>query len=191
MRYTPALDGQLHVLPPIEYLGEKPQLRKLGHMGILNFCITRTKRDVSLSITNIRARRLGFDHRVQIGSGAHPTSYRIGTGGPFLEGKRPRREADHSSPSSAEFKNKWSYISNTLCVFKQAQNTTSWRDTWLCIRTTLLCEWNCKYFTFDRIFLTKIWQSKFKIGVLIPELQPHLEFKCFPTHLKIVQKVLQ
>jgi hypothetical protein len=39
--------------------------------------------------------------RVQTGSGAHPASYLMGTGGKA----RPGRDADHSPPSSAEVKN--------------------------------------------------------------------------------------
>jgi hypothetical protein len=40
---------------------------------------------------------------VQTGSGAHPASSPMGTGGPFPGGKeRPGRDADHSPPSSAE-----------------------------------------------------------------------------------------
>jgi hypothetical protein len=40
---------------------------------------------------------------VQTGSGAHPASCPMGTGGPSSGGKaRPGRDADHSSPSSAE-----------------------------------------------------------------------------------------
>jgi hypothetical protein len=36
---------------------------------------------------------------VQTDSGAHPTSYKMGTGGPFPGGKaRPGRDADHSPP---------------------------------------------------------------------------------------------
>jgi hypothetical protein len=43
---------------------------------------------------------------VQTGSGAHPASYPVGTGGPFPGGKaRPGRDADHSPPSSAKVKN--------------------------------------------------------------------------------------
>jgi hypothetical protein len=43
---------------------------------------------------------------VQTGSGAHPASYPVGTGGPFPGGKaRPGCDADHSPPSSAEVKN--------------------------------------------------------------------------------------
>jgi hypothetical protein len=43
---------------------------------------------------------------VQTGSGAHPASCAMGTGGPFPGGKaRPGRDADHSPPSSAEFEN--------------------------------------------------------------------------------------
>jgi hypothetical protein len=42
---------------------------------------------------------------VQTGSGAHPASYPMDTGGPFPGGKaRPGRDADHSLPSSAEVK---------------------------------------------------------------------------------------
>jgi hypothetical protein len=43
---------------------------------------------------------------VQTGSGAHPASCPMGTGGPFPRGKaRPGRDADHSPPSSAEVVN--------------------------------------------------------------------------------------
>jgi hypothetical protein len=43
---------------------------------------------------------------VQTGSGAHPASYPMVTGGPFPGGKaRPGRDADHSPPSSAEVEN--------------------------------------------------------------------------------------
>jgi hypothetical protein len=43
---------------------------------------------------------------VQTGSGAHPASCTMGTGGPFPGGKaRPGRDADHSPLSSAEVEN--------------------------------------------------------------------------------------
>jgi hypothetical protein len=43
---------------------------------------------------------------VQTGSGAHPASCPMGTGGPFPGGKaRPGRDADNSLPSSAEVEN--------------------------------------------------------------------------------------
>jgi hypothetical protein len=43
---------------------------------------------------------------VQTGSGAHPASCTMGTGGPFPGGKaRPGRDDDHSPPSSAEVVN--------------------------------------------------------------------------------------
>jgi hypothetical protein len=42
---------------------------------------------------------------VQTDSGGHPASCTMGTGSPFPGGKaRPGRDADHSPPSSAEFK---------------------------------------------------------------------------------------
>jgi hypothetical protein len=43
---------------------------------------------------------------VQTGSGAHPTSCPMSTGGPLPGGKAlPGRDADHSPPSSAEVVN--------------------------------------------------------------------------------------
>jgi hypothetical protein len=43
---------------------------------------------------------------VQTGSGAHPASCTMGTGGPFPGSKaRPGRDAHHSPPSSAEVVN--------------------------------------------------------------------------------------
>jgi hypothetical protein len=47
---------------------------------------------------------LSLHHRIQNGSGAHPASYPVGTGGSFPGVKRPGREADHSFLSRAEFK---------------------------------------------------------------------------------------
>jgi hypothetical protein len=45
---------------------------------------------------------------VQAGSGAHPASHTVGTGGSFPGCKaRPGRDADHSPPSSAEIKKEW------------------------------------------------------------------------------------
>jgi hypothetical protein len=43
---------------------------------------------------------------VQTGSGIHPASCTVGTGGPFPGAKaRPGRDADHSHPFSAEVEN--------------------------------------------------------------------------------------
>jgi hypothetical protein len=45
-----------------------------------------------------------YYHKVRIvqnGSGAHPTSFPMGTVGSFPAGKAPGRGADHSPPSSA------------------------------------------------------------------------------------------
>jgi hypothetical protein len=45
---------------------------------------------------------------VQTGSGAHPASCTMGTGGPFPGGKaRPGRDADQSPPSCAEVVNEY------------------------------------------------------------------------------------
>jgi hypothetical protein len=56
-------------------------------------------------------------HVVQTGSGAHPTSYTMGTGG-FSPGlKRPGREANHSPPTSAELNKMWIYTSTPPYAF--------------------------------------------------------------------------
>jgi hypothetical protein len=55
-------------------------------------------------------------HRVQTGSGAHPASYPMGTGGSFPGGKA----AEHSPPSSAEVK-------KCVELIPPFPNTSSWR----------------------------------------------------------------
>jgi hypothetical protein len=72
-----------------------------------------------------------FRHSVQTGSGAHPTSYPMGTGAISLGIKRPGREADHSPPSSAEVK-EW------VDLYLHSPNTSSWRGAELSTGTTLL-----------------------------------------------------
>jgi hypothetical protein len=84
-------------------------------------------------LTKLRAGRPGFDsrqepdfspcHRVLTGSGAHPASYPLGTGGLSLVVEHPRHEADHSPPSSAEVKNSWSYTSTPrICLHGMVLN---------------------------------------------------------------------
>jgi hypothetical protein len=58
-----------------------------------------------------------FLHVVQTGSGVHPTSYPMGTGALSLGVERPVREADHLPPTSAEFKNMWTYTSTPTYAF--------------------------------------------------------------------------
>jgi hypothetical protein len=48
------------------------------------------------------AGNFSLHHHVQNGSGAHPASYPMGTGGSSLGVKRAGSEADHSPPSNAE-----------------------------------------------------------------------------------------
>jgi hypothetical protein len=57
-----------------------------------------------------RQRRKDFSSSliVQIGSGAHPASCTMGTGGPFPGAEeQPGRDADHSPPSSAKVENEY------------------------------------------------------------------------------------
>jgi hypothetical protein len=54
---------------------------------------------------------------VQNGSEVHPTSYPMGTGALSPGVKRPRREVDHSPPTSAEVKKMWIYTSTSTYAF--------------------------------------------------------------------------
>jgi hypothetical protein len=62
-------------------------------------------------LTSRQGKDFSLLHSVQPGSGAHPASYPMGTGGSFSWVKRSDREADRSPPSSAEVVNTWSYTS--------------------------------------------------------------------------------
>jgi hypothetical protein len=61
----------------------------------------------ALSFSVVRCHEfLGLPLPLVTGSGAHPASCTMGTGGPFPGGKaRPERDADHSPPSSDEVVN--------------------------------------------------------------------------------------
>jgi hypothetical protein len=54
-------------------------------------------------------------HRIQTGSGVHPASCTMGTGGSFTGGKA----ADYSPPSIAEVKNAQSYICTPSYIFME------------------------------------------------------------------------
>jgi hypothetical protein len=79
-------------------------------------------------VTRLRLRRLRSDSHqgeglfslprcVHTASGNHRSSYPMGTEGFFPEVNWPERDADHSSPPSAEVKNAWAYFSTPPCVF--------------------------------------------------------------------------
>jgi hypothetical protein len=75
-----------------------------GSSGSIVSCLRAGRSGDQGSIPD-RGRVFVFSPCVQTGSGAHPTSYPMGTGGSFPGGKaRPGRDADHSPPSSAEVK---------------------------------------------------------------------------------------
>jgi hypothetical protein len=64
-----------------------------------------------------QGKKFSLLHIVQTGSGVHPTSYKMGTGGFSPEVKRQGREADHSPPTSAEVKKMWIYTTTPPYVF--------------------------------------------------------------------------
>jgi hypothetical protein len=92
----------------------------MGATLFLSLCITSSEPGSSVSKMSgygLDVRAIRFDPRqrrknlssslcVQTGSGAHPASCTMGTGGPFPGAKaRPERDADHSTLSSADVKN--------------------------------------------------------------------------------------
>jgi hypothetical protein len=54
---------------------------------------------------------------VQTGSGVHPTSYTMGTGGSFPGVKRPGHEAHHSPATTAKVKKMWIYVATSPYAF--------------------------------------------------------------------------
>jgi hypothetical protein len=56
-------------------------------------------------------------HVVQTGSGVHPTSYSMDSGGSFPGVKAAGCESDHSPPASAEVKKMWIYTSTPPYAF--------------------------------------------------------------------------
>jgi hypothetical protein len=66
---------------------------------------------------NRNGKEFSLLHVVHIGSEAHRPSYPVGNGGYIPEVKRQGREADHSSPTSAEVKKPSTYISTPPYIF--------------------------------------------------------------------------
>jgi hypothetical protein len=66
-----------------------------------------------------RGQEFSLLHVIQTGSGAHPASYPMGTGGSFpgREVKQQGCEADHSPPASAEVRKTWIYTSTPPYAF--------------------------------------------------------------------------
>jgi hypothetical protein len=77
-----------------------------------------------------RTGNFSLHHRVQNGSGPTQPPIQWVPGALSLGVKQPGREVDHSSPSSAEVKNAWSYTSTpqydliAWCLVKHRDNLT-------------------------------------------------------------------
>ena len=71
--------------------------------------MTRLRLGRSRGPISAGARNLALLQDAQNGSGAHPASHSMATGGSFPEVKLQRREVDHQPPSSAAVQNEWSY----------------------------------------------------------------------------------
>jgi hypothetical protein len=73
------------------------------------------------SRTPVGGKRFSLLHNVETDSGTNPASNKCVLEF-FFGGKGPEREFNHSSPSSAEVKNDWSYTYTPLYVF------TAWAE---------------------------------------------------------------
>ena len=83
--------------------------RHVVHVNTYQAVIRKRSTAVGTATTTLRTGRSGV--RIPVvthGPNQPPTQW---IPGPFPGVKRPRREADHSLPSSAEVKNQWSYTS--------------------------------------------------------------------------------
>jgi hypothetical protein len=121
-RYSCANNAEQQVLGRTQtYPRQLPSLQA-GNRTYTNYAISHPSCEPGSSGSTVSA--YGLDNRaievpssaetkdfscslcVQTGSGAHPASCTMGTGGPFPGGKaRPGRDADHSHPSSAKVVN--------------------------------------------------------------------------------------
>jgi len=63
-------------------------------------------------------RAVSLVRNVQPGCEAHPPSYSVSNGTVSPGVKRPRHQADHSSPSRTEVKNEWRYTSTSLMCLR-------------------------------------------------------------------------
>jgi hypothetical protein len=91
------------------HIPEDSTLQDMRHLKNSNVLITLRSLDIAVGIPEFESRwgqEFTFLHVVQTGSGAHPASHRMSTGG---EGTWCG--ADHSPPTSAEVNKMWIYIS--------------------------------------------------------------------------------
>jgi hypothetical protein len=99
---------------------------------VIIHCVTdiieENKKIMKITLWNICHNRISFYFSTQCGPfrnktfpavypGNHPTSYTMGTGSSFPGVKLPGREVDHSTPTSAEVKKMWIYISTPPYAF--------------------------------------------------------------------------
>jgi hypothetical protein len=95
----PKVHDRVHnILPPVPILSQMspihPPTTSLFKIHSSMYYPWQRRKDFSPSLC------------VQTGSGVHPVSCTMGTRGPFPGAKaRPRRDANHSPPSSAEVEN--------------------------------------------------------------------------------------
>jgi hypothetical protein len=81
-----------------------------------SYCLWADERGVRVQVPV--GSEFSLHHIIQAGSGSHPASYPMGTGGSFPRGvKRQGREADHSPPTNAEVKKMWIYTSTPPYAF--------------------------------------------------------------------------
>jgi hypothetical protein len=142
----------------------------------------------SSSIVSDWAGRSGFDPRraeefysslcVQTGCGAHPASYPVGTGSPFLGGKaRLGHDANHSPPSSADLDE------GTYCVL--------WKQ--ICLQTTLIINnrllfhsrFSCNYTWIGTYMCILIYGSRFILLCFVYWGLLHIVCFVFSNFIKI------
>jgi hypothetical protein len=109
---------RLHTCQPYKYFA---QPLSLITASISDAIRQRLGRDSEVGVkTGCRLGRFGVQKRLEMFFSPHtfrsavrPSEYVHGF---FARAKRPRREADRSTPASAKDKNEWSYTSSSICL---------------------------------------------------------------------------
>jgi hypothetical protein len=112
-----------------------------------------------LGSTLCKGKRIFFHHSIQTATGTHPASYPMRTSGSFPGVKRPGRETDDWSPTSAEVKNCGAILPLPPNVFTEdftilhynLCRQTIRKKSSMCLKRSPVCRFWCQSYVQNRI----------------------------------------
>ena len=124
-------------------------------------CIASTLRALRSKVrTPIGIRDFYVFQNFQTGSGAHPPSYLMKTGGFPRAKKLPRRAFNFSPPFRAMVRNEWSYISTPpICIYGADRENLTFLP--------FLQEYYVISLTFSMLVLMKFWVNTCKFCAIL------------------------